>query len=481
MDELRAKLDALARKTARTAVAADISLQGHLLSAAELYDDARRLLEPRRDGEAGDRHAELCRQRAVLLRHLAIELGSPGAVLEKAYGDESGVAALKTQQPPGRWPGATPPRGGGARAGGQAMAGNRTLGGQARQGHWDSKEALAIPKFQCRLEDLPPDEASPQRQQSRSASPTRRQPEPCSSSPPRRAPSGASLRPSSTELARCSLPNESHFVHSATAQLMQESHVPAVPSRGASLEARPAPHFRDNLSASTGAWVREVTGGMDAKALASNGALVPVTLRLDLDQGMLHVAVPGDARDLRLKDIDEVLLGEEAHRVLEGRIPSRPSGDVCALQLHDGNCLALQLPPHVAQAFAQHLLRVCQAERRSARGPPAGGGAEALPPRPSPPQAVPAPPQAVASTFAPSFVSMPSFTPPSVGSSVALASGAPAPGTATPPGQGGLGSARGPAPAELVVRRCGTSPVMVPLAAAVPSNCWSSGEAIWSH
>lgn len=88
--------------------------------------------------------------------------------------------------------------------------------------------------------------------------------------------------------------------------------------------------------------------GVAASALSHAGEPVPVQLRLSAPLRLLCIAVPGEARELPLDLVQAVSIGADAHRVLEGRLPSRPPLGVCAVTLHDGNCLALALPAELS-------------------------------------------------------------------------------------------------------------------------------------
>lgn len=101
-----------------------------------------------------------------------------------------------------------------------------------------------------------------------------------------------------------------------------------------------------------------------------SGEVVPVYLQFTPDRRMIHIAVPGDVRDIRLGDVEVALAGDEAWHMLEGRLPRREHSNMLALKLRDGNCLAIQLFPHQApHEFAAHLSRLCEEEWRVCNSP----------------------------------------------------------------------------------------------------------------
>ncbi|CAE8633377.1 unnamed protein product, partial [Polarella glacialis] len=109
--------------------------------------------------------------------------------------------------------------------------------------------------------------------------------------------------------------------------------------------------------------------GIDAQALSHNGEAVPVQLRLSSDRAALHVAVPGESRNLPLADVKAIAFGEEAWEALRGRLPSRPPTHVIALRLLDGNCLAVLLPSEQApDKFAVFLDKICTDARFAQEG-----------------------------------------------------------------------------------------------------------------
>eukprot|EP00931_Biecheleriopsis_adriatica_P017562 TRINITY_DN12553_c0_g1_i1.p1 TRINITY_DN12553_c0_g1~~TRINITY_DN12553_c0_g1_i1.p1 ORF type:complete len:1001 (+),score=165.50 TRINITY_DN12553_c0_g1_i1:55-3057(+) len=107
-------------------------------------------------------------------------------------------------------------------------------------------------------------------------------------------------------------------------------------------------------------WIAQMTDGIEVEALAHSGDRVPVQLRLTPDLGTMHVTVPGESRDLRLREVESVSIGQEALIALTGRLPNQPPEHVCALKLRDGNCLAILLPDSQARdLFAASLKRLC--------------------------------------------------------------------------------------------------------------------------
>ncbi|CAK0831089.1 unnamed protein product, partial [Prorocentrum cordatum] len=117
-------------------------------------------------------------------------------------------------------------------------------------------------------------------------------------------------------------------------------------------------------------WIAEMVKGTRAQAVSSDGNVVPVDVRLAADPWTMHVALAGEAHEVRLADIEAVACGENAGRALRGRLEGRPPPGLVVMTLKGGSCLALKFPRPGAppEAFAARLAELCE-EERSCRPP----------------------------------------------------------------------------------------------------------------